>query len=94
MSVLPAPRTLIPDKQAVPAVGAPSIQVGVPPAPHMITEQRVVFGAAAALPPPLTHWWTAAARVVALAAQRVFLAYPPRLAFLDDSRMQREMRRL
>jgi hypothetical protein len=60
----------------------------------MITEQRVVFGAATAVPLPLTHGWTAAARVVALATQRVFLAFPPPLDFLDNSRMQREMRRL
>jgi hypothetical protein len=76
--------------QAVP----PPIDVRVPAAPQIITEQHVVFRTAAAVPLHPTHWWTAETRVVALAKERVFFAYPPRLDFLDDSRMGRVIHRL
>jgi hypothetical protein len=92
MSVLPAPRTLIPEKGAVAPAVAPSIDVGVSLAPHIITEQEVVFGTAAAVPLHPTHWWTAATRVVHLLKER--FAYPPRLDFLEDSLLEREMHRL
>jgi hypothetical protein len=76
--------------QAVP----PPTDVRVPLAPHIITEQELVFSTAAAVPLQPTPWWTIATRVVDLAKERVFLAYPPRLDFLDDSRLEREMHRL
>jgi hypothetical protein len=94
MSVLPAPRTHIPEKEAVATAVPLPIDVGVPPAPHIITEQEVVFGTAAAAPARPTHWWTAATRVVDLAKERLFFAYPPRLDFLENSLMEREMHRL
>ena len=72
----------------------PQIDIELPPAPIVITEQAVVFSTAAAVPLQPTHWWTAATRAVGLALQRVFFAYPPRLDFLDSSRMEREMHRL
>ena len=92
MSILPAPLTLIPEKGAVARAVAPTIDVGVSVAPHIITEQEVVFSTAAAVPLHPTHWWTAATRVVHLLKER--FAYPPRLDFLEDSLMEREMYRL
>ena len=75
--------------------------------PNLVTEQEVVFGTAAALPsqPATTRWWIQASRVVLLAIRGTFLTsradarparphYPPRLSFLDHSRMEREMQRL
>jgi hypothetical protein len=58
--------------QAVP----PPIDVRVPAAPQIITEQHVVFSTAAAVPLHSTHWWTAATRVVALAKERVCCGEP------------------
>jgi len=72
----------------------PQMDIESPPAPIVITEQAVVFSTAAAVPLQPTHWWTAATRAVGQALQRVFFAYPPRLDFLDSSRMDREMHRL
>ena len=72
----------------------PQIDIELPPAPIVITEQAVVFSTAAAVPLQPTHRWTAATRAVGQALQRVFFAYPPRLDFLDSSRMDREMHRL
>jgi hypothetical protein len=94
MSVLPARRTLISEKETVATAIAPSIDGGATLARHIITEQQVVFGTAAAAGPRPTRWWTAAARAVGLAKQQVFLAYPPRMDFLDSSRTEREMYRL
>jgi hypothetical protein len=71
MSILPAPRTLIPERGAM---------------------ALAVFGTAAAVPLHPAHWWTAATRVVHLLKER--FAYPPRLDFLEDSLMEREMYRL
>ncbi|BBY07980.1 hypothetical protein MNVI_32980 [Mycobacterium noviomagense] len=73
------------------------------PAPTLITEQEVLMGTAAALAPPSTRWWMRAVRVFAAPA-RVFATtepdsrpkprhYPPRLDFMEDSRMAREMLR-
>jgi hypothetical protein len=70
------------------------IDIELRPAPIVITEQAVVFSTAAAVPPAPTHWWTAATRAVGLALQRRFFVYPPRLDFIDSSRMDREMHRL
>jgi hypothetical protein len=75
------------------------------PAPIFITEQEVLFSTAAAVLAPSTRWWTRVTHAVAVAKHRVFTAssddsqpkrraYPPRLAFLEDSRMAREMHRL
>jgi len=72
----------------------PQIDIESPPAPIFITEQAVAFSTAAAVPLQPTHWWTAATRAVGQALQRVFFDYPPRLDFLDSSRMEREMHRL
>jgi hypothetical protein len=72
----------------------PQIDIELPPAPIVITEQAVLFSTAAAAALQPTHWWTAATRAVGQAVQRVFFAYPPRLDFLDSSRMDREMHRL
>lgn len=72
----------------------PQIDIELPPAPIVITEQAVVFSTAAAVPLQRAHWSTAATRAVGLALERVFFAYPPRLDFLDSSRMDREMHRL
>ena len=72
----------------------PQTDIESRPAPIVITEQAVVFSTAAAVPLAPTHWWTAATRAVGLALQRTFFAYPPRLDFLDSSRMDREMHRL
>lgn len=74
-------------------------------APTLITEQEVLFSTAAAVLSPSTRWWTRAAHAVAVATHRMFTAsshdsqpnrrvYPPRLDFLEDSRMEREMHRL
>jgi hypothetical protein len=87
---------------------SPLADVEVKPASTLITEQEVIFGTAAALSPPSTRWWTRAARVLAVilaAPTRMFVTtaadsrpkrrhYPPRLDFLEDSRMAREMHRL
>jgi hypothetical protein len=92
------------DAAAVLETQSPLSDVEAPPAPTLITEQEVVFGTAAAVRPPSTTWWARAARVLA-APTRVFVTtaadsqpkrrhYPPRLDFLDDSRMDREMYRL
>ena len=72
----------------------PQIDIELPPAPIVITEQTVIFSTAAAVALQPTHWWTAATRAVGQALQRAFFAYPPRLDFLDSSRMEREMHRL
>jgi hypothetical protein len=71
MSILPAPRTLIPERRAV---------------------ALVLFSTAPAVPLHPAHWWTAATRVVHLLKER--FAYPPRLDFLEDSLMEREIHRL
>jgi hypothetical protein len=71
MSILPAPRTLMPEKGAV---------------------ALAVFGTAPAAPLHSAHWWTAASRVIHLLKER--FANPPRLDFLEDSLMEREMYRL
>jgi hypothetical protein len=80
MSVLEAPRTHMPEQETVATAVRPPIDVGAPVAPHIITELEVVFR-------------TAATRLVDWARENVFFAYPPRLDFLQDSRMEREMRR-
>ena len=72
----------------------PQIDIELPPAPIVITEQTVIFSTAAAVALQPTHWWTAATRAVGQALQRAFFAYPPRLDFLDSSRMDRELHRL
>jgi hypothetical protein len=72
----------------------PQFDIELPPAPIFITEHAVAFSTAAAVSPQRTHWWTAATRAVGQALQRRFVAYPPRLDFLDSSRMDREMHRL
>ncbi|WP_375485462.1 hypothetical protein [uncultured Mycobacterium sp.] len=68
----------------------------------LITEQEVLLGTAAALAPPSTRWWMRAARVFAAPARFAATAsdsrpkrrhYPPRLDFIEDSRMAREMYR-
>ena len=87
---------------------SPLADVEVKPAPTLITEQEVIFGTAAALSPPSTRWWTRVAPVLAVilaAPTRMFVTtaadsqpnrrhYPPRLDFVEDSRMAREMHRL
>jgi hypothetical protein len=72
----------------------PQIDIELPPAPIVITEQQVGFSTAAAVGLQRTHWWTAASHAVGRALQRVFVAYPPQLDFLESSRMEREMHRL
>jgi hypothetical protein len=92
-----------PHAEVVLETPSPSAEVEAKPAPTLITEQEVVFGTAAALSPS-TRWWRRAARVLA-ASTRVSVTtagdsrskprhYPPRLDFLDHSRMAREMDRL
>ncbi|ORB11503.1 hypothetical protein [Mycobacterium noviomagense] len=84
---------------------SPLDDVQADPAPILITEQEVLFSTAAAVLAPPTRWWTRAAHALAVAKDRIFTAssegsppkqrtYPPRLDFLEDSRMEREMHRL
>jgi len=87
---------------------SPPAEAVAKPAPALITEHEVVFGTAAALSPPSTRRWTRLARVRAVilaALTRIFVTaaadppakrrhYPPRLDFLENSRMAREMDRL
>jgi hypothetical protein len=91
--------------KAVLETPSPLADVEVKSAPTLITEQEVVFSTAVALSPPLTGWWTRVTRVVAVSTRRVFATpaadarpkprhHPPRLDFLEDSRMAREMHRL
>jgi hypothetical protein len=80
MSVLEAPRTHMPEREAVATAVRPPIDVRSSLAPHIITELEVVFS-------------TAATHLVDWAKEQVFFAYPPRLDFLEDSRMEREMQR-
>lgn len=91
-----------PHAEVVLAAPSPVADVEEKPAPTLITEQEVVLGTAAALSPPSTRWWTRAARVFAPARMLATTAsdsrpkprhYPPRLDFLEDSRMAREMYR-
>jgi len=76
------------------------------PTPTLITEQEVAFSTSAAVPLPrtqTTHWLADATRVVAASLRRIFLTldarlaheyYPPRLSFVEQPRMAREMYRL
>jgi hypothetical protein len=65
------------------------------PAPRTLMHEKgvlAVFGTTPAVPLHPAHWWTAATRVVHLLKER--FANPPRLDFLEDSLMEREMYRL
>jgi hypothetical protein len=102
MSVLPAARTRTSEEGPVAKSVPPLVHLEVPAAPNVITEHEVVLSTAAAV--PLTHWRTAATPVVAIATGAAGVAsrsdlypprhYPPRLDFLETSRMEREMHRL
>ena len=78
-----------------------------PGRPILITEREVAFATAAAVqvPSTTTRRWTEAIRIVLAAIRGMFATstadsraarrhYPPRVAFLEDSRMAREMHRL
>ena len=49
----------------------PQIDIELPPAPIVITEQAVVFSTAAAVPSQPTHWWTAPTRAVGLTLRMI-----------------------
>lgn len=93
-----------PDAEVVLEAPSPLAEVEAKPAPTLITEEEVVFSTAAAVRPSSTRWWTRAVRVlVGPTRMSVTTAadsrpkrrhYPPRLDFLEDSRMAREMLRL
>ena len=81
-------------------------KVGVP-APILITVNEVAFSTAAAVPMRRTtmHRWTDAIRVALTAAHQMFLTstsdsltprrhYPKNYAYLENSRLAREMDRL
>jgi hypothetical protein len=83
----------------------PVFDVDARPAPTLITEHEVAFSTAAALRAPARRRWTDVARSAAAALGGLFVAssaepkpkrrhYPPRAAYLEDSRMDREMDRL
>ncbi|OBF34885.1 hypothetical protein A5724_16035 [Mycobacterium sp. ACS1612] len=74
-----------------------------PRTPVLITEQQVLFATAAAVPlRPVKTRWIDSVRAVLLAVFAVSSNekrpkrrhYPPRVDFLEDSRMAREMTRL
>ncbi len=101
---LPLDDEIEPTPHAEVVLETPSALAGVEakPAPTLITEQEVVFGTAAAVRPPSTRWWTRAARVFVSTRASVATEadsrpkqrhYPPRLDFMEDSRMAREMYR-
>jgi hypothetical protein len=93
------------DETALESAPSPSGQAEVPPAPTLITEQEVLFSTAAAVPARPTRWWTKTTRAVDTAMRAIAATsstesgprtrhYLPRQAYLESSRMEREMHRL
>jgi hypothetical protein len=104
MSVLPAPRTTTSEEEVVAEPVAPLIDVGMPPAPDVIAEHEALSSTRATVPPQPSRWTIDSTRVFAPAPRPMLVAsrldlcpprhYPPRLGFLDSSRMERELHRL
>jgi hypothetical protein len=104
MSVLAAPRTSTSDEEVVAEPVEPLIDISMPPAPGVIAEHEALSSTRATVPPQPSRSAIDSTPVLAPAPRPMLVAspldlrlprhYPPRLWFLDNSRMERELHRL
>ena len=109
MSVLPLPRTTTFDQEVVaepaePHIDIATLDIAMPPAPGIIAEHEALSSTRAIVPPQPSRSTIDSTRVLAPTPRPMLVAspldlrrprhYPPRLWFLESSRMERELHRL
>jgi hypothetical protein len=104
MSVLPLPRTSTSDQEVFAEPAEPLIDIAMPLAPGVVAEHEALSSTRATVPPQPSRSTIDSTRVLAPAPRPMLVAspldlrrprhYPPRLWFLESSRMERELHRL